>query len=373
MTGILDREELFRVTAIESNYRPGIVLNAENIYDRIKEWHERLGHASRSQLKYLVEQGIIKDFNLVELKNYKLGCVACEKGKMTRMSFSKRKDRNSTCIGDVIHSDVCGPITPIALGGYRYFVTFTDDYSRFTWVTLIKHKDEVFSLFKNLYNELKTQKGVKIKKLVSDGGGEYISRVFENYLLKKGIESEFTPKNTPQMNGVAERLNRTLMNIVRSMLKGNNLNSRLWGEALVYANRIINRSVKKRTMKIPFEVMFGIKPDLSMFKTFGVSVMYHNNDGHLRKLDDRSFPGVFCGINSSSTAFRVFDVKKNIMTISRDVKFFEKGEVIFKIDIPDEYLRVYGEAQVADSKHNLKRNLHCSLLNTSVNNPIRIH
>jgi hypothetical protein len=133
MTGILGREDLFRVTAIESNYKTGIVLNAENRPDKIKDWHERLGHASRSQIKYLVEQGIIKDIDLIELKNYTLGCVACEKGKMTRMSFSKRKDRNSTCVGDVIHSDVCGPITPIALGGYRYFVTFTDDYSRFTY------------------------------------------------------------------------------------------------------------------------------------------------------------------------------------------------------------------------------------------------
>jgi hypothetical protein len=233
MTGKLDREDLFRVTAIKGNYRPSIVLNTENKPDKIKEWHERLGHASRSQLKYLVEQGIIKDFDLKELKNYTLGCVACEKGKMTRKSFSKRKDRYSTSVGDVIHSDVCGPITPIALGGYRYFVTFTDDYSRFTWVTPIKHKDEVLNLFKNLYNELKNQKGVKVKKLVSDGGGEYISKVFEAYLLKKGIESEVTPKNSPQMNGVAERLNRILMNIVRAMLKGKTLNNRLWAETLV--------------------------------------------------------------------------------------------------------------------------------------------
>jgi nicotinate-nucleotide pyrophosphorylase len=78
-----------------------------------------------------------------------------------------------------------------------------------------------------------------------------------------------------------------------------------------------------------------------MFKTFGVSVMYHNNDDHLRKLDDRSFSGIFCGISSNSTAFRIFDVNKNIMTTSRDVKFFEKGEVIFKISMPEENLSVW--------------------------------
>jgi hypothetical protein len=152
---------------------------------------------------------------------------------------------------------------------------------------------------------------------VSDGGGEFISNEFDLYLKKKGIEKETTPRNTPQLNGVAERLNRTLMNMVRTMLKDKNLNNRLWGEALIYTVKIINRMWKKKTGKIPYEQVKGKIPDFRNYNVFGTSCMYHNNEEHLRKLDDRAFPGVFCGINNEETAYRIYDVSKKIIVISR--------------------------------------------------------
>jgi transposase InsO family protein len=346
ISGVLDDEVgLFKVTSEISNFRNAIALNSTIKTDHIKNWHEKLGHASKYQLKYLSERGIIKDFDQKEVENYILECTTCERGKMPRKSFAKVKLRGATEIGEVIHTDVCGPIFPTALGGYKYFITFTDDFTRFIWVTLIKHKNEAFEIFKDLYNIIKTQHSKKIKKLVSDGGGEYISYEFDQYLKRKGIEKEKTPRNTPQLNGVAERLNRTLMNMVRTMLKDKNLSNRLWGEALIYATKITNRMWKKKTGKIPYEQIKGKVPDLSNYKVFGISCMHHNNEEHLRKLDDRAFPGLFCGINNEETAYRIYDINKKTIIISRDVRFYEKGEINFKIDFPIEELIVFEEEE----------------------------
>jgi transposase InsO family protein len=327
-------------------------LNSTAKIDHIKIWHEKLGHASKYQLKYFAERGIIKDFDQKEVDKYTLECITCEKGKMPRKSFAKRKLRIATDVGEIIHTDVCGPIFPTALGGYKYFITFTDEFTRFIWVALMKQKDEAFELFKTLYNIIKTQHPRKIKKLVSDRGGEYISNEFNQYLKKKGIEKETTPKNTPQLNGVAERLNRTLMNMVRTMLKDKELNNRFWSEALIYTVKIINRSWKKKTGKIPYEQLMGKVPEFKNYKAFGTSCMHHNNEEHLRKLDDRAFPGIFCGINSEDTAYRIYDINKKSIIISRDVKFYERGEINFKTTFPTEELRVFEEEEEEERGEN---------------------
>lgn len=120
----------------------------------------------------------------------------------------------------MIHSDVLGPVTPTTVGGSKYVLTFTDDCTRKSWVYFLRQKSEVFEKFKEFKALLKTQKGACIKKLRSDGGGEYISNKFQNYLKKHEIEIATTPPYSPQMNGVAERLNRTLLNKARCMIKG---------------------------------------------------------------------------------------------------------------------------------------------------------
>ena len=117
-----------------------------------------------------------------------------------------------------MHNDVCGPLSTNARGGYSYFVTFTDDFSRYGYVFLIRHKSETFDKFKEFKNEVENQLNKKIKVLRSDRGGEYLSTEFLSYLKDCGIVSQLTPPGTPQWNGVSERRNRTLMDMVRSMM-----------------------------------------------------------------------------------------------------------------------------------------------------------
>ena len=110
------------------------------------------------------------------------------------------------------------PMCVDARGGYCYFLTFTDDLSRYGYIYLMKHKSETFEKFKEFQNEVENQRDRKIKLLRSDYGGEYLSHEFGTHLRKCGIISQLTPPGTPQRNSVSERRNRTLLDMVPSMM-----------------------------------------------------------------------------------------------------------------------------------------------------------
>ena len=135
---------------------------------------------------------------------------------MTKSPFDKKGERASDLLG-LIHTDVCEPLSTCARHGYNYFVTFTDDFSRYGYVYLMRYKSKTFKKFKK-FNEVQNQLGKSIKAIRSDQGGEYLSLEFDEYLKECGIVSQLTPPRTPQWNGVSERRNRTLLDMVRSMM-----------------------------------------------------------------------------------------------------------------------------------------------------------
>ena len=119
---------------------------------------------------------------------------------------------------ELVHLDVCGPLSIQARGGYEYFITFNDDYSRFGYVYLMKWKSEAFEKFKEFKAEVENQLGKSIKAIRSDHGGEYLLGDFKDYLIENGIVSQMTTPGTPQQNGVAEKRNMTLLEMVKSMM-----------------------------------------------------------------------------------------------------------------------------------------------------------
>ena len=98
---------------------------------------------------------------------------------------------------EIIHTDVCGPMSVEACGGYRYFLTFIDDLSRYGYIYLMKHKSETFEKFKEFQSEVENHRDKKIKFLRSDRGGEYLSYNFGMHLRQCGIVSQLTPPGTP--------------------------------------------------------------------------------------------------------------------------------------------------------------------------------
>ncbi|KAK8694591.1 hypothetical protein V6N13_072139 [Hibiscus sabdariffa] len=132
-----------------------------------------------------------------------------------------------------------------ARGGFQYFITFTDDFSRYEYIYLMHHKSEALEKFKEFKNEVQNQHGKSIKALRSDRGGEYLSQDFDELLKQCGIVSQLTPPGTPQWNGVSKRRNRTLLDMVRSMMSHTDLPTSFWGYALEVAAFTLNRVPSK--------------------------------------------------------------------------------------------------------------------------------
>lgn len=172
-------------------------------------WHCRLGHINKNRMQKLQKNGLLKTN---ENDSFDV-CESCLQGKMTKAPFSGTNERAKDLLG-IIHSDVCGPFKPITRNGERYFITFTDDYSRYGYVYLLRHKHESFEMFKIFKNEVENQLNKTIKILRTDRGGEYLSSEFQEYLRSCGIVSQLNSPGTPQHNGVSERRNRTLMDMV---------------------------------------------------------------------------------------------------------------------------------------------------------------
>ncbi|GJU92850.1 retrotransposon protein, putative, ty1-copia subclass [Tanacetum coccineum] len=176
-------------------------------------WHCRLGHISKKRIENLQHDRLL---NSIDTKSFEK-CVSCLSRKMARNPYSHQVERAKDLLG-LIHTDVCSPFRIVSRQGASYFVTFTDDFSRYGYVYLLKHKHEVFETFKVFQKEVENQLGKTIKSLRSDRGGEYMSQEFLDHLKEHGIISHRTPPYKPQHNGVSERRNRTLLDMVRTMM-----------------------------------------------------------------------------------------------------------------------------------------------------------
>ena len=145
-----------------------------------------------------------------------LFCESCQLGKHVRSSFRHVESRVDSPFS-VIHSDIWGP-SRVSSMGYRYFVTFIDEFSRCTWVFLMKERSEILSILTSFVNEIKTQFGKTIKILRSDNAKEYFSSAISSFLSAQGILHQSSCPHTPQQNGIAERKNRHLVETAQTLL-----------------------------------------------------------------------------------------------------------------------------------------------------------
>ncbi len=181
-------------------------------------------------IRRLVAQGLVDGINFSDIsRTTTISCDSCTFGKSTRKPISKiRMDERGKALGDEVHTDVWGPARTATKKGKCYYVTFTDDYSRWTYIEFLKQKSEVFGAYKRFEAWFNTQFGVRIKSLRSDRGGEYTSKEFQDYLKSRGTEMKLTVHDTPQHNGIAERRNRTILERVRTSLHASGLPRFLW-------------------------------------------------------------------------------------------------------------------------------------------------
>ncbi|KAL4383277.1 hypothetical protein GQ457_15G009090 [Hibiscus cannabinus] len=180
-------------------------------------WHLRYGHLGFSGLKLLSKAKMVN--GLPEINPPNQLCEACIKGKQHRQSFEVGKSWRARRPLEIVHTDIAGPFDIPSLGGNMYYLTFIDDYSRKCWVYVLKEKSEALAKFKEFKAMAEKQSDQFIKILRSDRGSEYTKNLFEDFCKEHGIIHQLTVRYTPQQNGVAERKNRTILDMARSMVK----------------------------------------------------------------------------------------------------------------------------------------------------------
>ncbi|KAL4289723.1 hypothetical protein GQ457_14G011740 [Hibiscus cannabinus] len=281
-------------------------------------WHQKLGHMSEQGMKVLVGQKLLPSLTKVSLPL----CEHCITSKQHRLKFNTSNSRGKAVL-ELVHYDVWqAPVT--SLGGAKYFVSFIDDYSRRCWVYPIKKKADVFSTFKVFKARVELDSGNKIKCFRSDNGGEYTSDEFDDFCRNEGIKRQFTTVHTPQQNGVAERMNRTLLERTRAMLRAASLEKAFWAEAVKTACYLVNRSPSTAIeLKTPMEMWTGKPVDYSKLHIFGSTMYVMYNAQEISKLDPKSRKCKFLGYADGVKGYRLWDPTAHKVIISMDVIFVE--------------------------------------------------
>ena len=288
-------------------------------------WHSRLCHVNFGLMSRLSSMSLIPNFTIAKGSK----CHSCVQSKQPRKPHTAAEERNLAPL-ELIHSDLCEMNGVLTKGGKRYFMTLIDDATRFCYVYLLQTKDEALDYFKIYKAEVENQLERKIKRLRSDRGGEYFSKLFDEFCEEHGIIHERTPPYSPQSNGVAERKNRTLTDLVNAMLDTAGLSKAWWGEALLTSCHVLNRVPNKNKEKTPYEEWVGRKPSLSYLRTWGCLAKVNIPISKKRKLGPKTVDCVFLGYAQRSIAYRFLVVKSEVPDMhvdtimeSRDATFFE--------------------------------------------------
>lgn len=251
-------------------------------------------------------------------------CTCCLMSKLTRRQFPAKGDHVAKKTLELVHDDLCGPISPSTAGGNNYFLLLVDDYSRYMWVYFLKGKNEAFSVFKRFLAMVENGTERKVKTFRTDRGGEFTSNEFKTFCEDVGIQRHYTAPYTPQQNGVVERRNRTVVAMERNCLKEMNLPSILWGEAIRHSVYILNKlPTRALSGQTPYEVWTGNRPHVDHIRVFECVSHMKIPSNQTSKLDDRIKQVINLGKEPGTKAYRLLDPETNRIHVSRDVAFEE--------------------------------------------------
>jgi transposase InsO family protein len=290
--------------------------------DEAWTWHDRFGHANFTALRKMARDELVR--GMPTIKQVDQLCEACLAGKQRRTPFPQKALRRLTEPLQLLHGDLCGPITPATPSSNRYFLLLVDDYSRYMWIVLLPSKDAAAAAIKNVQAAAERKSGKKLLALRTDRGGEFAAADFTDYCAHLGVRRELTTPYTPQQNGVVERRNQTVVGTARSMMKNKGLPGVFWGEAVTTAVYLLNRtSCKANQGATPYELWTGSTPAVHHLRTFGCVAHVKATTPNPKKLDDRNKRMIFVGYEPGSKAYRAYNPLTRRVHISRDIIFDE--------------------------------------------------
>ena len=280
-------------------------------------WHARMGHPSPKRLQdlYRYASGITSFSPTVT----QLSCSICNFTKLTRVVSHEPFSKTVRPLAR-IHTDIWGPYRTASLGGHSYFISLIDDFTRKSWLILLKNRRTIYGAIKEWMNVVEGEKNQQVIKFRCDNAKEY--KKFMELIRPDGIRAEPTIPYTPEQNGVAERYNRTIVQMIRSMLVWAKLPHSFWGEAAMTANYLRNLLPTAKVNQSPEEKWTEQKPDISHLRTFGCLVHVHIPKENRSKLDKVSWQGIFVGYHSSNQ-YRIYNPKTSKVEWHTSIKFLE--------------------------------------------------
>ena len=235
-----------------------------------------------------------------------------------------------------MHIDLCGPTRSKGLNGEEYFMLLVDEFTRMTWVCLLKRKSEDFECFKIFKELVENEVELRIKCLRSDNGGEFTSKEFNLYCEENGIKIQFLAARTPQQNGVAERKNKTMTEMAKTMLNDSQISDKFWGQAVHTSVHILNKGLLRNDNdKNPYELWIGRLANVKHFRIFGSKCFIKKDDGKVNKFDSRVDEGIFFGYSSKRKAYKCYNLRLDKIVETINVKIDESNSSINKQEDSD--------------------------------------
>ena len=285
-------------------------------------WHQRLGHPHKDILQLLVRNKAI----VLSNKETQLLCDACQLGKSCRLPFLASESVSNKPL-ERVHCDLWGPSLVMSSQGFRYYVIFVDNYSRFTWFYPLKLKSEFYSVFVRFQKMVENLFQLKILKFQSDGGGEFVNHAFLSHLSQCGIQHLVSCPHTPQQNGISERKHRHITELGITMLFHSKAPQELWVEAFftaTFLGNLLPSSVLPDD-KSPYEMLHSKPSVYTALRVFGCKCFPYLRPYMKNKLDPKSLPCVFLGYNEKYKGYRCYYPPSGKVYISRHVLFEEKS------------------------------------------------
>ncbi|KAG1665273.1 hypothetical protein FOA52_015850 [Chlamydomonas sp. UWO 241] len=301
-------------------------------------WHARFGHLgynNLSKVSQMVNGMPVFDPDETKAAAASL-CTPCITGKSSRGPLVASKSPPNLLL-HVLHSDLMGPLSPASRGGARYVMTVIEDYSRYSLVFLLENKSDASHSMRQAIAFFECQTGASVRNVRSDRGGEFTNHALYDHYKAKGIVPQHTMPHTPEQNGVAERINRTLTDKVRPMLAHSGMSLGYWGEAMLAANYLRNLSPSSHSNKTPHELLFNRVPDVSHLRVWGCpAFMLQPKATRTSKLSPVTLPCILVGYaDGSKDGYRV-RTPNGAIRISRDVTFDELFSTkVLPVCIPD--------------------------------------
>jgi hypothetical protein len=303
------------------------------------DWHRRTGHRNPADIRRMGKMGV----GIPEGLSPSGKCDTCEVAKHTHASFPGTAERTKGVL-DLVHSDLLQAEVP-SKGGANYAIGFTTDRGRWRMVYFMKHKHQALACLQRYVADMKALTGgLKLKRLRSDMGGEYLATQFEDWCKDQGIHHTTSGPHAPQQNGVAERSWRTVTEMTRCLRLDAGLGKEHWAELMNTAVYLINRMpTSSLGGDTPYHDLFGKHADLSHLRSIGCRAYAHVYDHERKKLDDKAWRGILLGYDDSSPSYRIYDpdlgkVRRTVhVTFDEDIFPAKQGQATeAEIPISDE-------------------------------------